>query len=89
MYQVAIAQRSIEQALLELQPKQLLGLDLLEQHQSKTNDDSLPTNIDLRVRLRAMHELREYAEACVAVTTRVQSLGACPIDSPLVKDFAL
>ena len=89
MHQVTLTLTSLRDCIAQIEPVQLLGMELLKQHNAHPQGHWFPAGIPRNQMVEAVTELVGYTRRCANAAEQISHLSSVPLTSVLNLEFGL
>ena len=89
MHQVTLTLTSLRDCLTQIEPVQLLGMELLKQHSVYPQRQWFPVGIPRNQLVEAVTELVGYTRRCAYAAEQIRQLTSVPLTSISIIEYGL
>ncbi len=89
MHQVTLTLTSLRDCLAQIEPVQLLGMELLKQHSAHPQGHWFPVGIPRNQLVDAVTELVGYTRRCAYAAEQISQLTSVPLTTICILEFGL
>ena len=89
MFDAGLTLTSLRDCLAQIEPVQLLGMELLKQHSTHPQRQWFPVGIPRKQMVEAVTELVDYTRRCAYAADQINQLTSVPLTSISIVEFGL
>ena len=89
MFDAGLTVTSLRDCLAQVEPVQLLGMELLKQHSAHPQGQWFPAGISRNQLVDAVTELVGYTRRCAYAAEHISHLTSVPLTSVIIVEFGL
>ena len=89
MFDAGLTLTSLRDCLTQIEPVQLLGVELLKQHSTHPQGQWFPTGIPRNQMVDAVIELVGYTHCCAYAAEQINQLTSVPLTAIALLEFGL
>ena len=89
MFDAGLTLTSLRDCLTQIEPLQLLGMELLKQYSTHPQGQWFPAGIPRSQMVEAVTELVGYTRRCAYAAGQISQLTSVPLTSVLILEFGL
>ena len=89
MFDAGLTLTSLRECLAQIEPVQLLGMELLKQHSTRPHGHWFPVGIPRNQLVEAVTELVSYTRRCAYAAEQISQLTSVPLTSIPITEYGL